>query len=119
MDHRAFFQRAVLALHGLLIVAIVVGSGFGTGALLALPLAAPLPGLWRGDIRTHAWSSMLLSFYAGGFLSSAYANTAHKWQSVGTAAIAALEFVSLLMYVRLKAREDRLARMAASAAAAP
>ena len=119
MHHRVFFQRSVLALHAALIVAIVLQSGWSSGALVALPLLAPAPGLLHGDTRTHAWASMLLSFYAGGYLSSAYAHPEQKWAAISTAAIAALEFVSLILYVRLRSREDRLARMATSAGAAP
>lgn len=105
MSHSAGYQRAALALHLALIAAIVARGSFSSGALIALPLLAPLPGLLRARAYTHAWASMLLSFYVGGFLSAAYAHPEHKWISIGIATLAALEFVSLVLYVRLRRRE--------------
>ena len=113
MSHSDVYRRAAVALHFALIGAIVAQSGFSSGALLALPLLAPLPGLLRARAYTSAWASMLLSFYTGGYLSAAYAQPQTKWISIGIAALAGLEFLSLVLFVRLRRRE------AAPAAAAP
>ena len=119
MNHSQAYRRAALALHFALMAAVVLDSRLGLGALLAAPLLFPLPGLLRGTAYTHAWASMLLSFYTGGYLSAAYARPDHKWISIGIAALAAAEFVSLVLSVRLRSRATSPAQTAASGAAGP
>ena len=76
------------------------------GALFALPLLAPLPGLWRGRAYTHAWSSLLIVFYAAGFLVEAKSRPdSAPWLVLSF--VAAAEFVALVLYVRFS-RVDRL-----------
>lgn len=103
--------------HVALITIIAVRSGGGPSILLALPLLFPLPGLLRGRDYTYAWSTMLLVFYVGGYLSASYTNPAEKWTCIGIAALAALEFVSLSVYVKARSRER--AYLKAMAAQAP
>lgn len=105
-----------LALGGLLLLIglLLVESGGGLAALLALPLLLPMPGLWRGRAYTAAWASMLLAFYVALFLSEGYAEPARQLRHFGLASLSALVFVSLLLFVRLGARE-RQALTAASA----
>lgn len=110
---------AAIGSHLLLIVLMLVRDGFGASTLLVLPLLLPLPGLLRGREYTYGWASMLLTFYVGSYLASGYAEPAQKWAAFGIAAVAAIDFVSLALYVRLGQREraGSAARTAASDAA--
>ncbi|MES2489825.1 MAG: DUF2069 domain-containing protein [Pseudomonadota bacterium] len=99
-------RRVTLLSHFLLIAAIVARNGYGVPMwLLVVPLLLPLPGLLRGRDYTFAWSTMLLVFYVGGYLAAGQANPAEKWICFGIAAIAALEFVSLSVYVKARSKE--------------
>jgi len=101
-------RRLALAAHLGLMAALPAAAG-AAGAVLALPLLAPLPGLWRGRPYTHAWASMLVLFYVGGFLMEAWARPHRAALSIALAALAAGEFCALLLYVRFRAAEARRA----------
>lgn len=96
----------VLACHAALAAALLALYG-GFGLVLALPLAAIAPGLWRGAPRVYAGASLLLVFYAGGGLMEAFAPAVRSWSALTLASIAALEFCGLILYVRLRAAELR------------
>ena len=98
-------RRVALACHLALIAAIAIRSGWGVPLLLVAPLLLPLPGLLRGRDYTFAWATMLLVFYVGGYLAAGHADPAGKWACFGIAALAALEFVSLCVYVKARSRE--------------
>jgi uncharacterized membrane protein len=99
-------RGAVLAVHAMLLTGLPALAGLA-GALLALPLLAPLRGLWRGTPYTYAWCSLLLAFYAGVLLMEAVAT---KSVLVTLLAIAAaVEFCALLLYVRFRSAEQRAA----------
>ena len=102
----ARLRIAVLAAHGLLLLALPAAGGW-LGALLALPLLAPLRGLWLGRPYTYAWCSMLLVFYVGAFLMEASANPARRPLALGLAVIAAVEFCVLMLFVRARAVEQK------------
>lgn len=97
--------RVTVASHLALMGAIALRSGGGVSIVLLVPLLFPLPGLLRGRDYTFAWATMLLVFYVGGYLAAGHANPADKWASFGVAALAALEFVSLSVYVKVRSRE--------------
>jgi uncharacterized membrane protein len=100
--------RAVtLGLHAGLIGGIVLLAGGGIGLLLLAPLVAPLRGYWLGKPYTFAWASMLLVFYCAGFLAEAYMRPTLAWPLRTVATIAAFEFVSAVLFVRLRAKEAR------------
>ena len=99
-------RRVALAAHLALMASLPVMAGL-TGAVLALPLLAPLPGLWRGRPYTHAWASMLVVFYVGGLLMEGVSNPGHRAVAFGLAALAAAEFVALVLYVRFRAVDQR------------
>ena len=101
-------NRIALACHVALTIALAVVAKF-PGWLLALPLLAPLPGLWRGKPYTHAWCSMLLVFYAGGLLAEAWANPEGATRAFALATVAAAEFIALVLYVRFAAVDRRRA----------
>jgi uncharacterized membrane protein len=117
MTARRAAQSAAVVLDLGLIAMLLAWCGTLPGALLSLPLALPLPGLLRGRSYTAGWASMLLVFYAGGLLAEGVAHPERRLAGTGIAAIAALEFVALLLLVRFTARERaiRNARTADSA----
>lgn len=91
--------------HLALMAIIALRSGWGVPVLLVVPLLFPLPGLLRGRDYTFAWATMLLVFYVGGYLAAGHANPADKWACFGVAALAALEFVGLSVYVKARSKE--------------
>jgi uncharacterized membrane protein len=111
-------HRIALACHIALTVALAVLAEF-PGWLLAVPLLLPLPGLWRGKPYTHAWSSMLVVFYVGGFLAEAWADPAGATRAVALASLAAAEFIALVLYVRFAAVDRRRAAAADATARSP
>jgi uncharacterized membrane protein len=112
-----WMRRLVLLSHVALIVAIVRVSAPVIAVLLIVPLLLPLPGLLRGRDYTHAWATMLLAFYVGGWLAAGYATPAQKGVCFVIAALAAVDFVALNLFVKFRARE-RAAQRAMSDAAA-
>ena len=79
------------------------------GALFALPLLLPLPGLWRGRPYTHAWAAMLVVFYVGGLLAEGWARPERApWFAL--AGLATLELIALMLYVRFRGVEARRAQ---------
>lgn len=102
-------RYAVLLLHAALIAGLWIWAGAGVGALLILPLLAPLPGLLRGRAYTAAWASMLVVFYVAGLLAEGVAAPSRRGTGTLLAVIAALDFVSLLLFARLQARQQRAA----------
>ena len=98
----ARLRVAALAAHALLLAGLPFVGGL-TGALLALPLLAPLPGLWRGRPYTYAWASMLVLFYIAGLV--VYRGP----PTLALAALGALEFLALVLFVRARSVEARRA----------
>ena len=80
---------------------------------LSLPLVILLPGLWKGGLRSHSWSSFVSLLYFAvavtGF--AAGARTAVVLELVASVAL----FVCTLLFVRWRARADRAAAAADSA----
>lgn len=108
----SLYARVVaIASHLLLIVLMLIGSRGGSGALLVLPLLLPIAGIIRGRAYTYSWACMLVVFYAAGYLASGYAQPMHKGSAFFLASIAALDFVALVLYVRLLAREKPVQSM--------
>ncbi len=98
--------RIVAALaHVALIVLMLLRAAGGPGSLLVLPLLVPLPGILRGRRYTYSWACMLVVFYAAGYLAAGYAEPMQKSALFGIASIAAIDFVALVLYVRLLGRE--------------
>jgi uncharacterized membrane protein len=107
-------RTLTLIAHALLIAGLAWTVGSSVGAVLVVPLLLPLQGLWVGRRYTYAWTTMLITFYCAGFAAEAYMRPAEAWWWRGLAAIAAIEFVSLNLFVRRQAAAAR-----AAAAAAP
>ena len=112
---------AAVVLDLALIAGLVLWAGPVAGGVLSLPLLAPLPGLLRRRTYTAAWASLLIVFYVSGLLAEAYAIRSRYTVGIALSSVAALEFVSLVLFVRLSARERAAlpARKAVSGAAAP
>ncbi|HEY1075417.1 MAG TPA: DUF2069 domain-containing protein [Fontimonas sp.] len=74
----------------------------GFAALLLLP---SLPGLLRRRRYTYQWTCMLLSIYCALWLAEGWYAPAKSAIAFSVAALAALEFTALALYVRLLNRE--------------
>ncbi len=103
-------RLAALALHLLLMAGLLIWCGWLPGALLCLPLLAPLPGLLRRRTYTAAWASMLLVFYVAGLMAEGVAVPGRRAIGTALSVIAALDFVAVVLFVRLSARERHAAR---------
>ena len=99
-------RRLALCMHFALLAALPA-VGRLPGLLIALPLLLPLPGLWRGRPYTHAWASMLIVFYAAAFVAEAWSQPERRAVAIALAALAAVEFAALILYVRFR-RVDQL-----------
>lgn len=99
-----YVRIAALSAHGALIAAqfAVGGTLAWLGAALLL---LPLPGLWRGREYSYQWSSMLVAFYCALWLAEGWANTGGRAAAFAIAALASVNFVSQVLYVRLRGRE--------------
>lgn len=99
-----YAKGAALTAHIALMLLLVAQGGTlaWLGALLLVP---PLPGLLRGRIYTYQWTSLLLTFYCALWLAEGWGSTQGRWPAFGLAAVAAADFVSLVLYVRLRRRE--------------
>lgn len=105
MKPSAWCLRLALAAHVVLVLLVAVREASALGWLLAAVLATPIPGLLRGQVRTAAWGSMLVAFYVAGYLAAGYAQPAEKAQTFALASLAALDYLSLIAFVRFRARE--------------
>lgn len=102
-------RRLALAAHLLLSAGLLAWNPGALGGLIAALLLPPLPGLWRGQPYTFAWASMLVTFYVGALLAEGYADRADRPLAFALAAVAAADFLSLVLFVRLRAAERRAA----------
>ena len=106
------YARALaLAAHLALIIVLLHRGGSLLTLLGALLLLLPLPGLLRGREYTHSWASMLVAFYCALWLAEGWADPAQQTLAFAIAGLAALDFVGLVLFVRLRGRE-RLASAA-------
>lgn len=101
----AVMRRVALTSHITLMLLLAVINVPVIAVILVAPLLLPLPGLLRARAYTHAWATMLLVFYVGGYLAAGYFDPAHKWRCFGIALLAAIDFVALNLFVRFLARE--------------
>lgn len=89
-----------------LIAALMLWSTVFIGTLLSLPLLASLPGLLRARTYTAGWASMLVVFYIGALLAEGVAMPLRKSLAQGLSIVAMIDFISLVLFVRLAAREQ-------------
>lgn len=78
--------------------------GFTALALVLAPLALGLAGLLRERLHTGRWLSLLLPFYAAGFLVGAAGDAAARSWTTSGAFCVALAFAATLSWVRRSAQ---------------
>ncbi len=79
--------------------------------LKAIPLLFAIPGLWRGNVYTMQWASMLVLLYVTEGLVRILETGANFWMAVLETSIGTIGFVCLLMYLKpIKARAKKLAK---------
>lgn len=108
--------QLALAAHSGLIVAVALRDASALSLLLAAILLPPLPGIIRKRPYTCAWASMLVAFYVAGYLAAGYAQPDERFGAFLMASLAALDYVSLMLFVRFTAREKAALARAAPAA---
>lgn len=96
-------RAIVLAAHLALLLGLPLYGG-RLGALAALPLLAPLPGLWQGRLYTLRWASLLLTIYAGLLAAEVWAARAAAALPLALAVLAGVEFCALMLLARGAAR---------------
>ena len=78
-------------------------TGSGTLAIKALPLLAPMAGLWRWRLYTFRWLSLMVWLY---FLEGAVRATSEKapgsWLAAIEVALCIVVFAACTMHVRLR-----------------
>lgn len=105
----AWVCSGALALHAALIFGLSIWCGWRPGIVLAAPLIISAFGLLRERTYTAAWASLCLCFYIGGFLVEAYASPPHRTIALRMSIVATLDFTALLLFVRWRLREQRVA----------
>jgi uncharacterized membrane protein len=69
--------------------------------LLLLPLALPLPGLWRNDRRTYAWATLCLTPHVVYAITEAVANPSLRTAAVAMLLLAFAALATLVAHLRL------------------
>ncbi len=115
-QHRALAHRIVLASLLLLAAASVAGVVVGwsgtpsaiLAAVLIPPLLLPLPGIVRGDRRTHAWATLCVApaFVYG--LTEAVANPGARPLAALVLGSSLLFFFALVAYLRITRPQPQL-----------
>jgi uncharacterized membrane protein len=73
--------------------------------LKAIPLLFAIPGLWKGNVYTMQWASMLILLYITEGLVRILETGANFWMAALETTIASVGFVYLLMFLKpIKAR---------------
>lgn len=112
----SIYARAVaVAAHLGLTAGLLWWSSTTLGWLVSALLVPAIPGLLSGREYTYAWMSLMLSFYSAALLAEGVAVPAHKPVAWALAAVAAVEFSALVLYVRLRQRERAGEKLAAAA----
>lgn len=111
-----YARRVALVAHGLLMLGVVMRHPSALSLVLAAILCLPLAGMVRGRSYTFAWASMLVAFFVAGYLAAGYARPDTRVSAFLLASIAAVDYVSLMMFVRFTARERAVAADPGSAA---
>ncbi len=79
--------------------------------LKAVPLLFAIPGLWRGNVYTMQWASMLVLLYITEGLVRILETGINFWMAALETTLGAIGFVCLLVYLKpIKARAKELAK---------
>ncbi len=68
--------------------------------LKAIPLLFAIPGLWRGNVYTMQWASMLILLYVTEGLVRIPETGANFWLAALETTLATIGFICLLMYLK-------------------
>jgi uncharacterized membrane protein len=107
----AVARAAALISNFALIIGLILWTGsIGmvgviVGAVLSMPLLWVQLGLLRRNLYIAKWASLMLVMYTGLLLAEAYTMRSRHWTGLLLSAMAAIEFVSLSLYIRLSQRE--------------
>jgi uncharacterized membrane protein len=75
--------------------------------LKGIPLLFAIPGIWKGNVYTMQWASMLILLYTTEGLVRILETGANFWLAVLETAISTVGFVCLLMYLMPIKREAK------------
>lgn len=79
--------------------------------LKAIPLLFAIPGLWRGNVYTMQWASMLVLLYITEGLVRILETGTNFWMAALETTIGTVGFICLLVYLKpIKARAKKLAK---------
>ena len=70
-------------------------------ALLAIPILAPLRGLWRGHRQTYRWATLCVIPYLVVALTEVIASPATRAWSIATLTLAFTWFLTLIAFLRV------------------
>ena len=116
MNSRFYYILALLGYFGLFIllsawtVYLAPPTIFPISIVLLFyvgPLLIPLRGLLHGTLYTHAWVHFMALFYFTIGVMVAAANIEERHYALAQVAFSIMMFLGSMMYVRVKAREDR------------
>jgi uncharacterized membrane protein len=84
--------------------------------LKAIPLLFAIPGLWKGNVYTMQWASMLILLYITEGLVRILETGTNFWMAALETALGTVAFICLLMYLKpIKARAKAAKRERAEA----
>lgn len=73
--------------------------------LKAIPLLFAIPGLWKGNVYTMQWASMLILLYITEGLVRILETGANFWMAILETTLGTIAFICLLVYLKpIKAR---------------
>lgn len=81
------------------------GLGSAVLALVALPLLAPLPGLWKGRRRSYRWAPLTLAPVLAWSLTEILANPAARPYATGAALLSFLSLAAVVASLRSMPRQ--------------
>ena len=75
--------------------------------LKGIPLLFAIPGLWKGNVYTMQWASMLILLYVTEGLVRILETGANFWLAAIETLLATIGFVCLLMYLKTNKKEAK------------
>ncbi len=79
--------------------------------LKAIPLLFAIPGLWRGNVYTMQWASMLVLLYVTEGLVRILETGTNFWMAALETLLGTIGFICLLVYLKpIKSRAKKLAK---------
>ncbi len=79
---------------------ITAGYPWPICVLAALPLLAPLGGLWRGRRHTYAWATLFAIPYLAFALTELLVNPAARWVAAATLLLVFAWFCTMILFLR-------------------